>query len=1556
MPFTEAGFFSIPYYHDYISPAQARAQLAKARAVKGVAGMLEVGSGGGLETEDALIFLAAVYSAVKDDLAAVLRQRAIDRKFMDERVKACARFNSEMGREISDPDYVTILGLEDSAGRIVMGPKTADYCNAGGKPIAPIPEFLRGPHVTLFGPPGSAKMAINAMNSYHRQLKDEPPIVTELLRTHTSNPKWGADDEDSKTPLRADLIEAGENLTRCFEGSLLVDEKYQLAKEHLAIPIKRIPGLALPAPFLFFENDPIPLHLYDFVLHLARNWENPRALVFYIPKLENEEEARYVHKLIETCERMIQAKHSAYKLGTIRLMIVLENPRAILRTHEIMNALYPYFAGASLGWHDFLASTARLFKEDGHYRIPVKADPDIVIKYIQASHALLADVVGSRGGIKVGGMYGILPLDTDRYSDSFQVCLKGYIKDVITQLKRDLTGFWVAHPDFVRLGLALVEAWKIGRAGNASPLETLVKSLLQPKYHSEILKFINGPDIQALDKSDPSYTRALIVADIKESDFIANNHPDEIRYNVFQSLQYLADWLCGNGCVALPAVVNGVPVRVMDDLATAERSRWEVWHELKHGRFAIEDFLQIVHEEMAFIRKDLSNDGKIVQVKWDENTAKWYPAAMRIMLQLMTAVEPVEFATELLLPFTVDDIRGSADPLAAMCALDPEKYRLDAYIERFNFYFEACGSRRFAAALGASVIMDLQQAQAEILEFSKADVIAAAAFHGDIGESKRTLDTVAAGEQALVLGESEQTKSELRRLGAEYRAKFGFKFLLSAKGKSAGEILQALKSRLASSVEDELQAARLALWEISQKRMTERPLDGLKQKIELLRAKYKITGAAVSLLERGQVQTLCFGESESAQKPVTPETCFEIASLSKTLACAFAIGFFSDQGIPLSTPVNELCRRLKLNFELHAEQNGSWADEVRLEHLMNHTALNLHYIAGYGADQRMPRAGELLGPVKVLDKPGLRFRYSGAGFLLLEYLIEAISGKSIAQVTQPFFARLGLRHLSFLPGGMPGVDYAHGYRDSGEAIAGGRLNFPACAAGAFGTSADMALFLKHLSAAFHDLAGSGGIAHDTAVRMLHGSNKGSFDFMGVLAGLGVFVAEAGSNRFAVHQGANDGFRALYLHCFAGPDQGKGFVIFCNSENRGVLFNSMVAQELIRAFEFHGVDVARFESDFAFENLAPEQIVNLGYKKLIFDAFEPDLPEPIVQKGPLDPRAAANLAVGAKIISVSDQRFARAENLLSPNLPVFDPELFGRQGKIMDSWESRRHNEADCDRLHFALRTPSAIGGVHLSTCFHDGNHPEFVRVLARDSGDWLELVPKTAMLGHAHLDSQLAKSGEMYREVMVEIFPDGGLSRIGLFKEAPTGFRPLGQAHPVRFADPIPKSKKPLTIPYRPSLREHKSGRSRTIPAPVNFASAAWGASLVGASNEHYGPAVQVISPFSPLHMFDGLESARSRKPGHCEQVTIRLADKIRIVRVVCDFTFFVNNNPMAIAIHGEVSGQWIELVVKTEVKAFAANQIEFSIANREPFENLRVTVYPDGGINRIKVFGSPLV
>ncbi|RPJ76605.1 MAG: hypothetical protein EHM20_07240, partial [Alphaproteobacteria bacterium] len=807
------------------------------------------------------------------DLNKVLSQRINDRVFIDQQTKACFEFNKLLKRDFLSADYKTIIGFEDSVGRIVIGPKNEFYCKRGNaKAIAPIPDYLKGNHVTLFGPPDDTKLSINAMNSYHRKLKGEPTVIKELLKTQTKNPFWGADDEDSKTPLRADLVSAGVNLTECFAGTInyqdpKTNKSYNLEKDHQALPIKRFPGLALPSFFLFYKENPIPLHLYDFALHLFKNWHDKKALVFYVPKLENEEEARYIRIMIENAEKLIKELHPEYILGTVRLMIVLENPRAVFRVNEIIDELHPYFVGASLGWHDYLASTARLFKEDANYRIPVKADPNIVIKYIKASHHLLAEVVGSRGGIKVGGMYGILPITTDLKSPSFQITMKGYIKDVITQFKRDLTGFWVAHPDFVRIGLALVEGWKQYVAGNKTKLETLVTELLDEQYHDEILNFISGPDIEGLNIEDPLYARSLLVADIKESNFIANNHPDEIRYNVFQSLQYLTDWLSGNGCVALPASIDGVPVRVMDDLATAERSRWEVWHELHHNRFSLPGFLKITHEEMHFIRKDLSDSKKIVQVKWDERTEKWYPVALNLMIRLMTDKTPVEFASELLLPFTIESVRSANDPWAEVLKIDQNKFKIDPFIQRFNYYFSMCGSLRFAMTMAKNISLDLLEAENCVMSFDKESILEAASFHGDIGESKKTLDHMATSEQKLVFNEDQSIKDELALIGKEYKEKFGVKFLVSAEGRSGSELLKILKKRITNSAETELKNAKSELWKITQKRISAHPFNKLDDRLRHILTKHNIVGAQISVSTGlDKIQNINLGESIKGQK------------------------------------------------------------------------------------------------------------------------------------------------------------------------------------------------------------------------------------------------------------------------------------------------------------------------------------------------------------------------------------------------------------------------------------------------------------------------------------------------------------------------------------------------------------------------------------------------------------------------------------------------------------------------------------------------------------------
>lgn len=318
---------------------------------------------------------------------------------------------------------------------------------------------------------------------------------------------------------------------------------------------------------------------------------------------------------------------------------------------------------------------------------------------------------------------------------------------------------------------------------------------------------------------------------------------------------------------------------------------------------------------------------------------------------------------------------------------------------------------------------------------------------------------------------------------------------------------------------------------------------------------------------------------------------------------------------------------------------------------------------------------------------------------------------------------------------------ASGFLDSGSTVEGTRKIFPALAAGAVATAADVLRFLSALAHARQDLDGCGPISHETAMRMLHGFDKGAREFMGCMMGLGIFVADAGPNRLSIHQGSNDGFRALFLYCHAGPDAGRGFVVLCNGEESGMRFIAQAAQIILRHLAIRGVDCQRFQTELsgssarALEGAAQVQRVNVGYRELIFAAFVEDLPEKIVDRGPRDPLAHFNLAVGARVESASNQRFARAENLLSPNLPTFDPALFGRQGKIMDSWETVRHNPASSDWMIFEMVSEAAIDCVAISTQFHLGNHAEAFEVEGWNSfgGRWQTIAHQMQLYGHSFM-------------------------------------------------------------------------------------------------------------------------------------------------------------------------------------------------------------------------------
>jgi allantoicase/CubicO group peptidase (beta-lactamase class C family) len=1295
------------------------------------------------------------------------------------------------------------------------------------------------------------------------------------------------------------------NVLACMDGSLSgLGER-----THRSKPIKRVPGLALPCHWLRVDGELVPLHLLDLCLHLFHAWPlGEAALTFYIPKLENEVEAAYLAALIRTAESLLPA---AYKRGSVRLLVVLEDPRAVFRVNEIMDALFPYFAGASLGWHDYVAAAARLFRNDPSYRMPAKADPQIVVKHIRESHLLLSRVVKARGGVAIGGMYGVLPVNAGQpvQSDSMQVCIRGIIRDIVVQLRRGLDGLWVAHPDFVRLATAVVLAFRKGK----DSLRALVTALVTDTAAANALLDSSIADSPGLDPSSPLYARALLAAEMDgAASSIQNNDEEEIRYNTFQALQYLTDWLMGRGCVALPAELPhpngtthlGIAVRVMDDLATTERSRWEVALEVAHGRVSLEDAVRIAREEMLFFRTggkySRGSGSRAAAVPWHD---VWSPIAYRIWVLLVSSPSPVScinFATELLLPFTISSIRNSgSDVWQTVARTNPKKYAFSRRVQLLDALYAACLSPK---------------------------VVELALRNGTVSGA-----SVPAEDQHRV-SVADQTLTSL------------------------DPIVFPNTTCVASRVK-----AALAHFQAS---------SGVAPEGRWLLAAQRSTADGGGCFFRSGLPNL------DAQKDRV-----QIASLSKPIGSAFAIEYFAQHRIALSTSVASLLRRLGSPFVLEAAAGcpAEWAEEVILEHLMCHcSGLGQHYVHSMPA-RSMPSLVQLMHGFKtdlggeyrrlqVERKPGTSFAYSGGAFILLQHVLELHSGKQINDLMAPFLRALGMQRAARMQ------DDGSGALTPG--VAEGRLverrTFPGIAAGAVCSPGDTLNFLRHLVAAFdprNAAHGSGPISHDTAVRMLGAPRRqisaAAREFIACDVGCGLFIGECGDNWIAVHQGANEGYRGLFVACCKGPAAGAVVVCMAASDAESVpAITSVARTALLELGVLSAEAVERLaRATFAAEGVPQETIVNQSMKSLLFGAFvrTPLPPPPRLSQSP-HPLAQYDLAQGARIVYVSNDTFAQAANLIDPAEPFFDPKAFGPMGKIMDSWESVRHNPLDRDTLEMELAQSCELAFAEVSTKWHDGNQAPAVSIEARASPKdaWTEVLPRSNTQGHAMHRYVLGKAaaGRKFKFVRVHIYPDGGLTRVRLY--GPSLPAALVSTFPFegRFKDPIPAVEKATSLYEDHSVNTLTPAtalrllRDASLSSSSNSAllNVAVGGSIVEVSNQHYGPAAAILSPGPPRGMHDGFETRRARAPGAVDFVTVKLLVPAHLARVAVDFAFFINNSPSRMSIEGSPDGAtWFPIFAESSVKSYRGNVLHVSVPPHLPrLSQVRVRCFPCGGFNRL--------
>ena len=185
--------------------------------------------------------------------------------------------------------------------------------------------------------------------------------------------------------------------------------------------------------------------------------------------------------------------------------------------------------------------------------------------------------------------------------------------------------------------------------------------------------------------------------------------------------------------------------------------------------------------------------------------------------------------------------------------------------------------------------------------------------------------------------------------------------------------------------------------------------------------------------------------------------------------------------------------------------------------------------------------------------------------------------------------------------------------------------------------------------------------------------------------------------------------------------------------------------------------------------------------------------------------------------MTNEIFARAENLIDPHLPTFEVDLYCEQGKVMDSWESARHSPTARENLVLELKKPSAIRYVLVSTAFHHGNQvPRFsLEALEVDTPDdaWVSILPPTPLEGHAikririssDLSSDAATDNRVFRQIRVSTYPDGGLTRLSLFNELPVEeaarYAPANTAPSEPWPEPIPAPPQTVGNPLLPKAK-----------------------------------------------------------------------------------------------------------------------------------------------------------
>ena len=419
--------------------------------------------------------------------------------------------------------------------------------------IAAQPKDLLDRRVEITGPT-DRKMVINALNS--------------------GASTFMADFEDANCPTWHNMIDGQLNLRDAVRRTISFEQgakQYQL-HDKTAVLIVRPRGWHLDEKHVSVDGKPVAGAIFDFALYFFHNAKELIARgtgpYFYLPKMESHLEARLWNDIFIAAQRELGIAR-----GTIRATALIETVVAAFEMEEILYELREHSAGLNIGRWDYIFSCIKKFRADPHFCLADRSQVTMLAPFMRAYALLLVKTCHRRGAPAMGGMAAQIPIKNDRAAND--AALEKVRQDKLREVTDGCDGTWVAHPGLVPIAKSVFDE--------------------------------HMPQANQYDRQRPD-------VNVSAKDLL-NFQPEKpiteagLRNNISVGIQYLGAWLAGEGAVPV--------FNLMEDAATAEISRSQIWQWIRSPKGVLEDgrkvtvelFRQLLGEELAKVQAAYS-DGK----------------------------------------------------------------------------------------------------------------------------------------------------------------------------------------------------------------------------------------------------------------------------------------------------------------------------------------------------------------------------------------------------------------------------------------------------------------------------------------------------------------------------------------------------------------------------------------------------------------------------------------------------------------------------------------------------------------------------------------------------------------------------------------------------------------------------------------------------------------------------------------------------------------------------------------------------------------------------------